>query len=74
MFYEVRSRLLFTEPDEATDFYHDCQLALEKASVINPNQDNMEISTISLLENHHDAQPNEPCLEVQADNNRPPPE
>lgn len=61
MFYEVRAKLLFTEEDEARDFFHDCELALAKTGFINQGQPNEEWSQTELLENHHDQDPNIPC-------------
>lgn len=61
MFYQVRANLLFTEEDEAKDFYHDCEVALAKTDFINPGQPNEEFSIAELLENHHDQDPNIPC-------------
>lgn len=61
MFYRVTADLAFTDHDEATDFYHDCQLALPKASVINPGQDNEERGSILLQVCYHDEHPTKPC-------------
>ncbi|MBA7629605.1 hypothetical protein ES703_37105 [subsurface metagenome] len=69
MFYQVRANLLFTTQDEAKDFYHDCELALAKTSVINPQAENIELSVIELINNNHDQEPNQPCeLIASADN------
>lgn len=64
MFYEVIAHLLFTQEDEAKDFYHDCEVALPKTGFINPGQPNMEFSSIELMENHHDQDPNIPCVKL----------
>lgn len=61
MIYQVRASLLFTEEDEAIDFYHDCELALDKSTTINPDSDNIEISVAELIANNHDQDPNQPC-------------
>lgn len=62
MIYEVRARLLFDVEDEAKDFYHDCELAFDKAVTINPDTINREDSTFEMLENHHNEDPNQPCV------------
>lgn len=61
MFYEVRADIFFTEEDEAVDFFHDCQLALPKGTVVNPGQENQQCSAIDYLKCHHDDNPNTPC-------------
>lgn len=61
MIYEVRARMFFDKEDEAIDFYHDCELALPKATVVNPCQDNQECSGADLIRCRHDQHPNEPC-------------
>ncbi|GAI34381.1 unnamed protein product [marine sediment metagenome] len=73
MFYQVTMTCYFTEYDEAFDFFHDGDKALPKADVINPNQPNMEFSSIELLENHHDTDPSEPCKRLHYKDNQPPP-
>jgi len=62
MFYRVIATLTFTEQDEATDFYYDCQKALAKSQIINPTQLNREVPSISLHECHHDETPHGPCI------------
>lgn len=61
MFYQVKANLFFDEHDEGVDFYHDCELAFAKAIMVNPDAENTEHSTIELILNHHDDNPNEPC-------------
>lgn len=61
MIYQVRANILFTEQDEASDFYHDCELALGKGTKINPDSENAEYSIAELIENNHDTDPNQPC-------------
>jgi len=61
MIYEVRSNLFFAEADEAKDFYHDCEVALDKTMVVNPDSPNSEHPVIELIENHHDENPNGEC-------------
>ena len=61
MFYRVIATLAFTIEDEATDFYHDCEIALPKASTINPNQPNIERGTIRMQKCYHDETPTKPC-------------
>jgi len=73
MFYRVRADIIFDVEDEARDFYHDCEIALPKGAIINPDQDNMEISQILLEECYHDESPTQPCkiIETQASNEPP---
>jgi len=71
MFYDVHATLHFTDPDEAVDFYHDCQLALPKASVVNPDTDEQECSFIERLDNHHDLHPHQPCIRTHFQDNCP---
>ena len=73
MFYQVRANLLFKERDEAWNFYHDCQLAIVKSDIINPDQLNMEFGTIELLGNNHDQDPAESCAVIQLADNKPKP-
>lgn len=73
MLHQVKANLYFTNEDEATDFYHDCELALTKSSVINPDQENMEFGTIELVSNNHDQDPNQPCELISSANNCPVP-
>lgn len=61
MFYQVRANLFFADPDEAVDFYHDCQVALPKSSIIQPDEINEERGEISLEICHHDVTPPLPC-------------
>lgn len=70
MIYEVTARLFFTEHDEALDFYHDCEIAFLKSQVVNPGAENEEPSIIELIENHHDENPNEPCLALAHRDNK----
>lgn len=69
MIYQVRANLYFTNHDEAVDFYHDCELAYPKSTIVNPNTPEAEFGTIELIFHHHDEEPNAPCaLEVMATN------
>lgn len=71
MIYQVRANLFFDEEDEAKDFYHDCELALPKGTLINPDQPNLEFSAIELIDNNHDQDPNQPCIIRAFENNFP---
>lgn len=71
MLYQVRANLYFEEEDEATDFYHDCQLAFAKSTLVNPDSENEEASTIELIQNHHDEDPNGACNSVTYRDNHP---
>lgn len=66
MFYQVTANLIFSEEDEAKDFYYDCELALEKTGIINPASANIEYSVIQLINNNHDQEPNQPCEVVDS--------
>lgn len=71
MFYQVTANLFFEKEDEAVDFYHDCQLALAKTGVINPDAENIEFSVIERIDNNHDQDPNQPCEIIETANNKP---
>lgn len=71
MIYQVRADLFFDSHDEARDFYHDCELAFAKSISVNPDQDNAEFAVIELIENHHDTDPNEPCILEKMATNEP---
>jgi len=73
MIYEVRARLLFDVEDEAKDFLYDCERALAKATTISPDSLAIEYSTIEEIENHHDEEPNEPCVLLSSLSNQPAP-
>lgn len=73
MIYQVRATLFFDDADEAGDFYHDCENALPKATVVNPLTQNQECSCIELLKNHHDENPPSPCRTIEFDHNCPSP-
>ncbi len=73
MIYEVNAKLLFNDTDEAIDFYLDCELALAKATTVNPGQPNTEYSTIEMLISNHDLEPNKPSVILKSSSNHPPP-
>ena len=73
MIYQVRANLFFDEEDEATDFYHDCEIAYLKSTICNPDTDAAEYSIIELIENHHDENPNESCSIIERETNQPSP-
>lgn len=61
MIYEVRAIMFFATEDEADDFFHDCEVALPKATVVNPGQPNQQCSESDLIKCQHDDHPSEPC-------------
>ncbi len=61
MFKRVTVTLLFTRDDEAEDFYHDCELAMAKATSINLGMPDQEDSYIILQQCYHDDDPSLPC-------------
>lgn len=65
--------LAFEEEDEAEDFYHDGQIALPKAKVINPGQPNEERGYILLQKCFHDDQPPSPCETIHLQEPTAPP-
>ena len=71
MFYQVTATFFFDESDEANDFYHDCAVALPKATVVNPGQPNQECSRVVMLECRHDEHPVQPCEHLQEADNCP---
>lgn len=62
MHYRVTATLIFTSPDEARDFYHDCEKAIPKAITLNKGKLIQEHSQAILEECHHDEQPFESCI------------
>lgn len=72
MIYEVNAKLLFASEDESKDFFRDCELALIKATVINPNEPNMEFSHAERLISNHELNPNEPSVLLEVIHNEPP--
>lgn len=66
MIYQVRANLYFDEKDEAEDFYHDCEIAFPKSTLINPDSENTEHGTIELIQNYHDKEPNSACFHLQS--------
>ena len=71
MIYEVRAIMFFDEQDQARDFFHDCEIALEKAVVVNPGQPNQQCSEADFIECRHDDHPPEPCTLNQHIDNCP---
>jgi len=65
MIYEVRIRLFFDSEDEARDFYHDGEMAWPKSIPLNPDTPAQEPRSIELIENHHDEDPNAPCVVIE---------
>lgn len=62
MIYQVKANLFFEKEDEARDFFHDCEVAYPKGISVNPDGEDAEFSIVELIENHHDTDPNEPCV------------
>lgn len=71
MIYEVHARLLFTEEDEAKDFFHDCEIALTKTTSIHPGTTSFEASIVQLIDNRHDENPVSPCEVIKQISNPP---
>jgi len=61
MFYRVTADFVFANSDEANDFYHDCQVAFPKTSIINPGQPNEEKSSCKFQLCYHDETPTKEC-------------
>lgn len=72
MIYQVRANLYFTEHDEAVDFYHDCQVAFDKSTIVNPGTKAQEPGIIELIQNHHDENPTVDCYLIDKQDNSPP--
>jgi len=70
MIYQIRANLYFEELDEAADFFHDCEVAMDKAIVVNPGAIEEEPCEIESIENHHDESPNAPCSRLAFATNR----
>lgn len=73
MIYQVRANLYFNIEDEAIDFYHDCELAYLKSTVVNPGQLEAEYSSIQRILSNHDLDPNQPSVLLESNTNEPPP-
>jgi len=65
MFYRVTADLIFSVEDEATDFYHDCQLACPKSIAINEGQNNEERGHILYQRCFHNEVPSQPCEVIE---------
>lgn len=61
MIYQVTARMFFDSEDETKDFFHDCEIALSKAIVVNPGMPDQECSEAEYIQCHHDNHPPEPC-------------
>lgn len=61
IYYRVTADIFFDIEDEATDFYHDCQLALAKGVTINSGNPNEERSQIVLHDCQHAQQQHLTC-------------
>lgn len=61
MIYQVRANLYFAQKDEATDFAHDCEVAMAKAVVVNPDTPEQEGCSVELIKCYHDETPSKPC-------------
>ena len=73
MIYQVRANLLFDKEDEAKDFYHDCELAQAKSTVINSDTPALEFSSIDLLISNHELKPPKPSILLNSKSNKPNP-
>ena len=71
MIYEIRAIMFFDTLDEAMDFFTDCEMALPKATVVNPCAENQECSFADAILCHHDNHPPEECTLNQHIDNCP---
>lgn len=62
MIYQVRANLFFSEETEALDFVDNCQDAMEKAVVVNPDTPAQEGCSVELIKCYHDQTPHIPCV------------
>jgi len=62
MIYQVNATLFFDEYDDAVDFVHDCQLAMDKAVVVHPDEPNQQGCSVELIKCYHDETPTTPCV------------
>lgn len=67
MIYRVTATLFFIIADEATDFYHDCEIALPKSITVNPGSLNEEKGFITLEKCYHDETPAKSCEVISHD-------
>lgn len=73
MFYQVVAIMNFKVEDEAKDFFHDCEVALPKTSIIKPGLPDQETSEAQLNHCNHDLDPPEHCVLVHKISNAPEP-
>lgn len=71
MIYQVTATMYFDVENEATDFFHDCHIALPKAIVVKPGQPDQQCSVADLLECRHDHTPPDPCSLISHIDNCP---
>ena len=65
MKYQVRANIYFSDENAARSFLYQCQVALRKSTDISPGKPAMELTTIDLIENHHDDDPAAPCKVIE---------
>lgn len=71
MIYEVRAVMFFDSENEARDFFHDCEIALPKATVVKPGQPDQQYSWADRLYCGHDKTPPTPCSLLDHIDNQP---
>lgn len=72
MKYQVRANLFFENEGQAVGLYNHALGLLPLATIVNPDTEAVEFSTIELIENRHDTNPNTPCDVVAVATNEPP--
>lgn len=71
MIYQVRANLYFTNQGIAQGLYNHIIGVFPDATLINPDQENIEFSILELINNNHDQDPNQPCELIEATSNEP---
>lgn len=71
MFYQLRANLYFQTTDHTDDIMDKILDHFDDTCVINPGTPEQECSEFQLLENHHDADPNQPCFLIITKTNSP---
>ena len=75
MLYELRVTLFFYDRDAIDDIVDKILDHFDDSAIINPNSENEELSTFEINENHHDEDPNAPCVSLaDYDNSSPSPD
>lgn len=62
MIYQITVNFFFSIEDEAKDFFHDCEIALPKTTVVKPGQPDQQCSEADRNDCNHDLTPPHSCI------------